>query len=216
MATRYETQEMYGVTPLLLLFLARADKEIVRVRPFAFTDGGRKHYLDSAPRYRGDEKYGKGVEIEFTDRDHRTLRTLTYFSANIADGGLSVNKPTRDFLTTIDSGCVTYVKSATYLMHKAYFSTIRNTVLSKSCRTTPASSAPSSIPAVGTSVSTACTITPLRSSATTSSRIYTQPIVVALSVRCPSAEATTASPTSSWPDASDRGKRRTKKLNTEP
>ncbi len=131
MATRYETQEMYGVTPLLLLFLARADKEIVRVRPFAFTDGGRKHYLDSAPRYRGDEKYGKGVEIEFTDRDHRTLRTLTYFSANIADGGLSVNKPTRDFLTTIDSGCVTYVKSATYLMHKAYFSTIRNTVLSK-------------------------------------------------------------------------------------
>ena len=131
MATRYETQEMYGVTPLLLLFLARADKEIVRVRPFEFTAGGGRKYLDHAPRYRGEDKFGKGVEIEFTDADHRTLRTLTYFSANIADGGLSVNAPVRDFLTTIDSGCVAYVKSATYLMHKPYFSTIRNTVLGK-------------------------------------------------------------------------------------
>ncbi len=131
MATRYETQEMYGVTPLLLLFLARADKEIVRVRPFAFIDGGERRYLDHTPRYRGEEKFGKGVEIEFTDPDHRTLRTLTYFAANIADGGLSINTPTRDFLATIDSGCAAYVKSATYLMHKAYFSTIRNTVLSK-------------------------------------------------------------------------------------
>lgn len=131
MATRYESQEMYGVTPLLLLFLARADKEIVSVRPFKFISGGQRTYLEGSPRYRGEEKFGKGIEITFTDADHRTLRTLTYFAANIADGGLSVNTPTRDFLATIDSGCVVYVKSATYLMHKPYFSTVRNTVLSK-------------------------------------------------------------------------------------
>lgn len=131
MKKQLASKELYGVTPILMLFMAQADKKIVNIRPFEFVNNGEKKYLDHFPRYKGEEAFGKGVEIQFTDWNQKELRTLTYFAANIADGGLSQNIPTREFLKTIPSPCVTYVKSATYLMNKSYFSIIRNTVLDK-------------------------------------------------------------------------------------
>lgn len=132
MAKQLESDEIYGITPILMLFLARCDKKIIDICPFEFVENGEKKYLSEFNRYKGDNKYGKGVEISFTDADQKTLRTLIYFSANIADGGLSINTPTRDYLKTIEPNCIAYIKSATYLMHKSYFSIVRNTVLEKS------------------------------------------------------------------------------------
>ncbi len=131
MKKQLESKELYGVTPILMLFMAQANKKIVSIRPFEFVNNGEKKYLDHFPRYKGEEAFGKGVEIQFTDWDQKKLCKLTYFAANIADGGLSQNVPTREFLQTIPSPCVAYVKSATYLMNKSYFSIIRNTVLDK-------------------------------------------------------------------------------------
>ena len=131
MAKQLETKDIYGVTPILMLFLARCEKKIIDIRPFEFAKDGKVSYLSEFSHYKGEHKYGKGVEINFTDADQQIARKLIYFSANIADGGLSINKPTREFLRTIDKGCFAYVKSATYLMHKSYFSIIRNTVMEK-------------------------------------------------------------------------------------
>lgn len=131
MAEQLETDEIYGITPILMLLMARCDKKIIDIRPFEFVENGKVNYLDEFRRYKGETKYGKGVEINFTDSRQKIKQKLIYFSANIADGGLSINTPTRDYLQTIDSNCIAYVKSATYLMHKSYFSTIRNTVLEK-------------------------------------------------------------------------------------
>lgn len=131
MAKQLDTDEIYGITPILMLFLARCDKKIIDIRPFEFVEEGKINYLTEFHRYEGKTMYGKGVEINFTDVDQETSCTLIYFSANIADGGLSINKPTREYLKTIESNCIAYIKSATYLMHKSYFSIIRNTVLEK-------------------------------------------------------------------------------------
>lgn len=131
MAKQLDSDEIYGVTPILMLFLARCDKKIIDIRPFEFVEEGKINYLTEFHRYKGETMYGKGVEIIFTDVDQKNSCSLIYFSANIADGGLSINTPTRDYLKTIESNCIAYIKSATYLMHKSYFSIIRNTVLEK-------------------------------------------------------------------------------------
>lgn len=131
MKVKLDNQEIDGTTPIILLFMARANKKIIEVKPFEHGKNGELVYKTEFKRYKGDGNYGKGVEIKFRDAGDPTIKTLIYFSANIADGGLGINKPTREFLKTVDSNCIAYVKSATYLMHKSYFSIIRNTVLDK-------------------------------------------------------------------------------------
>ncbi len=132
MKKNFESEELDGTTPLLLLFLARADKQIVGIKPFRFSEKGGLNYLDEFVTYKGESGYGSGVEISFCEKNGNTIKKIIYFSANIADGGLSINPHTREFLQTIPTSCASFVKSATYLMHKSYFSIIRNTVLEHS------------------------------------------------------------------------------------
>lgn len=74
----------------------------------------------------------KGVEITFANNDDKRLRKLFYFSVDLSDGGLKNKAP--EFLTFIDHlGRVsTFLKSASYLMHKTYFSVIRSVILKQS------------------------------------------------------------------------------------
>lgn len=132
MAVNFKTKALDGTTPILLLFLARANKKIISVKPFRFSETGSLNYLPEFATYTGEKGYGSGVEIMFCDSVQDKAKKIIYFSANIADGGLGNDLPTRKFLETIQPHCATFVKSATYLMHKSYFSIIRNTVLKNS------------------------------------------------------------------------------------
>ena len=56
---------------------------------------------------------------------------MYYFSCDISDLGLSKNKRLHAFLKGLPS-VTTYLKSASYLLHKPYFSLVRKTILEKS------------------------------------------------------------------------------------
>jgi len=116
-----------GTTPILLLFLARSQMTVHAVNYYKIKPDGNLHPLAYASR-----REAEVVEIKYTAKNDTTMRSLLYLSTNLADPALKKNLAVSNFLSRVDIGCVTMVKSATYLMHKPYFSFIRNICLNHS------------------------------------------------------------------------------------
>ena len=114
-----------GTTPILMLFLARSDKEIMKVQKSYFSDKGIAVETN-------DSQKANAVVIEYRDKGSNKIKKITYLSLNLADPTLKKNRPVMAFLKNIDQHMVTFIKSATYLMHKPYFSIVRNICLNKS------------------------------------------------------------------------------------
>lgn len=125
MKTQLSKKALDGTTPIIMLFLAHAGKEIIEVKPMNLNDEG---ILTLAT----DKKH-EAVQIDFRNPGDSIVRHIIYLSTNLADPSLSKNTPFLKFFEKMDTkNTVSFVKSATYLMHKSYFSIIRNTVLNKS------------------------------------------------------------------------------------
>ena len=121
------SQVIDGTAPILMLFLARSGKEILDVTPMKLTMQGKLTPFETDSTEKAD-----AVEVSFRNPKENIMRRIIYLSTNVADPTLSKNTPFMKFFDNLDSGNYTFIKSATYLMHKKYFSIIRNSVLNKS------------------------------------------------------------------------------------
>lgn len=121
--------ELNGTLHLMMLFLERTNNQISDVNYVSVDTSGSLQYYTQAFDSTSTVK-NKGVEIQFIDTDS-TMKKLYYFSINLHDSGFKKNKGFKKFIS--DKTEVTaYLKSASYLMHKSYFSAIRNLILEKS------------------------------------------------------------------------------------
>lgn len=114
-----------GTIPILTLFLARSGQAIEPIERLSLQKDG-----SLAPAGEGG-KNADAVRIRFYPKGkQKQSRTLLYFSANVADGDVKRS----GFLAFLESqprgGA--YLKAASYLMHKQYFSQIRNHLLNYS------------------------------------------------------------------------------------
>jgi hypothetical protein len=114
-----------GVLPLLLFLMARSGFNIVDATAIQIDGTGA---ITPSPGQTAGET--QGVAIHFGDQRHG-IRTLRYFSLNLENSRIRKKPGTLKYLRDLPE-TVTLVKSASYLMHKTYFSTTRNLVLSKS------------------------------------------------------------------------------------
>lgn len=123
-------QEVNGTLHLLFLFLKRTGNSIVSAKPLTIDSTGNPVYVASFEALKAMKVSTRGVEIKFLTKNNE-LKTVCYYSLNAADGGLKYNKGFTAYLKGL--GTVnTYLKGASYLMHKSYFSIIRNVILSQS------------------------------------------------------------------------------------
>lgn len=127
-----ESSSINGVTPLLMLFLARSGHTITDVIPGVLSPEGEFRPVKEFQNEQGGKSYGTAVEIRFTKNANGKKNSLIYFSADISDEGLIKNPGCKNFLRQIPSTCLTFIKSASYLMHMPGFSIIRKTILAKS------------------------------------------------------------------------------------
>jgi hypothetical protein len=114
-----------GVLPVLLFLIARAGNSVVDVVPVGITPAGA--LIASVDKAATETR---GLTIHFKDPGQR-LRTLRYFALNLQNRRLEGKPGTTKYLQNLPPGG-TLVKSASYLMHKKYFSTIRGIILDRS------------------------------------------------------------------------------------
>jgi len=113
-----------GALPLLYVFLARTGNAIQDVSLIKLDAQGPQP--ENTPSAAGMPHAAHGVKIVFAGADGR-VRTLYYFSTNIANDGFKVSGFEKfcDQLGTGDA----FVKSASYLLHSPNFSDVRNFLL---------------------------------------------------------------------------------------
>jgi hypothetical protein len=114
-----------GTLPLLYVFLARTGKTIQDVSLIKLDDQGMPQ-AENAPPSPGMRNPAHGVKIVFAGSDAR-LRTLYYFSANVANDGFRSSGLAK-FGNRLGSGDA-FIKSASYLLHSNGFSEVRNFLL---------------------------------------------------------------------------------------
>ncbi len=130
MSKDLRNEEVDGTLHLLVLFLKRTGNTLCSAKPVTIDSLGAVKYISSFANLKKLKANTRGVEIMFADINQHP-KTLYYFSLNASDGGLKSNKGFVTYLKNM--GTVnTYLKGASYLMHKNYFSIIRNTIINQS------------------------------------------------------------------------------------
>lgn len=130
MSQDLKNTEVDGTLHLLFLFLKRTGNSICSATPIYIDSLGNTVTLNSFSDLKKLKANNRGVEIKFSDKSLQP-KTLYYFSLNAADGGLKSNKGFVSYLKNMGE-VNTYLKGASYLMHKDYFSVIRNVILTQS------------------------------------------------------------------------------------
>ncbi len=130
MAVEFHQSDVNGTIHVLLLFLERTGNSIVDIKPVAVNTKGELITYDSFSASQKDTVKNKGAQIAFVSSDG-TEHTVTYFSIDLSNGAFPKNEGFKTFIKNSQAD-VTYIKSASYLMHKAYFSDIRSTILANS------------------------------------------------------------------------------------
>ncbi|MBC6700517.1 hypothetical protein [Hymenobacter sp. BT190] len=132
MAVDLKSVELDGALPLMMLFAARTGHQIQEVKYVQLSTDGQLAPADSSSsRRRPGPNVIPGVELAMLSASGR-LQKAQYFSADISDWKMGTNKKAIVKYVSSLGPLTTYVKSATYLMHKPYFSEIRNLILTRS------------------------------------------------------------------------------------
>ena len=130
MAIDLKSVELDGALPLMMLFAARTGNQITAIRPVQLDATGQLQDAPQDTTQTADPKAIPGVEMKLRDPNGQP-KTIYYFSADLSDWKLNTKKGPLEFVRHLGP-LTTYVKSATYLMHKSYFNQVRRTVLRRS------------------------------------------------------------------------------------
>lgn len=120
-----------GVTPILFVFLAEAGYAVYDVRYVLLPPDGVLCRADVAMLAKPPRGHLPGVEIEYFHPDDPGFRRMLYFSADLGDGALQRTPQYLEYVARFDPDA-TYLKSASYLMYRSWFSQVRKLILDHS------------------------------------------------------------------------------------
>jgi len=128
MMTALTTNKVNGTLPLICIFLVRTGHEIINVRYFHLNDDGTEAALnkDSLGTHHNDL-----VQVYFKNNKNTSIQMVSYMKCDLSDNAYQKNSALKNYFANMPQS-TTYLKSASYLLHYAFFSLFRNLILSKS------------------------------------------------------------------------------------
>ena len=123
-----DLKQVKGVLPLLYFFIERSGHELLSQKFITIDEAGNEKEI------RGNQIHWQktpGVKITFRNRSTSKVKSVYYFSISVSNGGLKDRPPFITFLTK-KAPYNTFVKSASYLMHKDVFTEIKKIIITNS------------------------------------------------------------------------------------
>ncbi len=139
MASCLKVQELKGVLPVLLFFLARDQARVLDVRYWVMKPDGSTEEAPALERRRAGDGI-PGVRIVFQSPGSTENQTLYYFCFNLGNDSFAKNQHFVSFLKGFGP-MTTFAKAASYLMFRPGFSDIRGFILDQSLNVLQADSA---------------------------------------------------------------------------
>jgi hypothetical protein len=123
-----DLKQVKGVLPPLYFFIERSGHELLAQKFFTLDEDGKEKEIKG--RQINWQKT-PGVKLTFRDRTTQEIKTLYYFSISISNAGI---KDRPNFVKFVEQRAPfnTFVKSASYLMHKEAFNEIKKIILTNS------------------------------------------------------------------------------------
>lgn len=130
MRAEFSKNQFSGVTPILLLFIARQGFAIQNVEQVALEPDATLRVVPAGALGQVPAGRVSGVRISFARPGEARTRTLYYFSADLSDQGLARAPQPLKWAANF-APRATYIKSASYLLHTPGFSQVRNFILGR-------------------------------------------------------------------------------------
>jgi hypothetical protein len=123
-----DLKQVKGVLPPLYFFIERSGFELLSQKFITIDAGGKEIEIKGSQIH---WQKTPGVKMIFRNRESLEVKTLYYFSVSVSNGGL---KDRASFVSFIESHAPfnTFVKSASYLMHKEVFTRIQKLIIDNS------------------------------------------------------------------------------------
>lgn len=123
-----DLKQVKGVLPPLYFFIERSGHELLSQKFITLDDAGNEVEIKGSQIH---WKKTPAVKLVFRDRSTQEVKTLYYFSVSISNGGL---KERPNFIAFVKNRAPfnTFVKSASYLMHKDVFTEIKKLIIANS------------------------------------------------------------------------------------
>ena len=123
------TTKVNGMLPLLLWAAARTNHEILSVKYANVNDSSQMVLVDSL----NTRKKHDAVEIMMRNVKDGKIKKVTYLSCDISNKGFKSKPQYKNYLSnTLPNTCISFIKSASYLLHYSSFDQIRNLITEKS------------------------------------------------------------------------------------
>ncbi|MFM9840128.1 MAG: hypothetical protein ACKVOQ_17815 [Cyclobacteriaceae bacterium] len=123
-----DLKQVKGVLPPLYFFIERSGHELLAQKFFTLDEDGKEKEIKGKQI---NWQKTPGVKLTFRDRTTQEIKTLYYFSISISNAGI---KDRPNFVKFVEQRAPfnTFVKSASYLMHKESFNEIKKIILANS------------------------------------------------------------------------------------
>ncbi len=117
-----------GVLPIMSVFLVRTESEIVDAKRFYVDKDGKAVLvgLDEEKELKGKSVYG--VMIEFINKNKKKSQKAYFMGKNVQDNAIKNYMEMVKFIQSFPNK-VGFIKSASYILHNADFSVVRNLLL---------------------------------------------------------------------------------------
>lgn len=127
MMSYLNNQNVDGVIPVIMLFMARAEMQIAEINYITLDQNGA--IIPSTKAEVSKKGANRGVEFKYyLGTDDVNERRLVFFSGDVQESALAQNTAMKKYLDGIKTEAA-FSKSASYLMHHPIFATVRNTIL---------------------------------------------------------------------------------------
>ena len=127
MAKDIQNTPMNGIIAIMIFFVTKSGFEVTEARPVYITQAG-----DIKPGNKGYDLFSQGIQLSFRRRvAGAKQRTAYFFRLDAADTRFQQNVAFQNLLKKRGRH-VTLIKSASYLLHQPYFSSMRNKILKDS------------------------------------------------------------------------------------
>lgn len=124
----FRRSRLQGVVPVLMTFAAKSGFDIRQVNFFILGVDGKRCLTEASSLTKVQAGEIPGVELMIQQGRAGMQRRLVYLSSDIGDGGIIKTPQYANLVRTLKPGA-TFIKSASFLMHKNYFSSIRSLIM---------------------------------------------------------------------------------------
>jgi len=121
----FANNQLNGAVHLVSLFVIKTGNKIIDVKPATINNLGEIVLTDK------NDCTINGFQILFEDGITHQNKIINYFSIDVSDLALQTNPCFKAFANKLQT-VTTYLKSASYLLHSANFSFMRNTIIAHS------------------------------------------------------------------------------------